>query len=220
MSSETGETMIRAAERLFGERGIAAVSLREVAAEAGQRNNSAVTYHFGSRRGLVDAVFRFRMARIDERRRAMVAALDPEGRPDDLRGLLEALVYPLSESIGEDGGRSWYARFLRQVLLDPEFDALAPSRVDVSRGLATIVDRLHGQLRTLPAPLRDERLALALKLVVNALADHEALLASSRATTPTSLLAADLVDVAVAVLAASVSASTARELRHRTRKGA
>ena len=50
------EAMIRAAERLFSERGIEAVSLREVGAVAGQRNNSAAQYHFGTREGLVDAV--------------------------------------------------------------------------------------------------------------------------------------------------------------------
>src|ERR1700722_6912858 len=106
--SDAREAMIRAAERLFAERGIPAVSLREVAAEAGQRNNSAVTYHFGSREGLVDAIFRFRMARIDERRRAMLTALDATGRRDDPRALIEALVFPLSESIGHEDGVSWY----------------------------------------------------------------------------------------------------------------
>ena len=212
--------MVRAAERLFAERGIAAVSLREVAAEAGQRNNSAVTYHFGSREGLVDAIFRFRMGRIDERRRAMLSVLDASGRRDDPRGLIEALVFPLSESIGHEDGVSWYARFLRQVMLDPEFDALAPSRLDVTRGLTTLLERLHTTLRVLPEPLRAQRLALAFTLVVDALADHEARLAATRASVPTSVLAADLVDVAAAVLTAAVSDLTARELRLTARKGA
>ena len=66
---DSRERMVRAAERLFAERGINAVSMREVAAAAGQLNNSAVRYHFGSRDGLVDAIFRYRMSRIDERRR-------------------------------------------------------------------------------------------------------------------------------------------------------
>ena len=49
--------MIRAGERLFGESGIDGVSLREVAAAAGQGNTSAVRYHFGSKDGLVAAIF-------------------------------------------------------------------------------------------------------------------------------------------------------------------
>ena len=47
--------MIDAGERLAAERGIAAMSLREVQAAAGQRNKSAAQYHFGSRTGLIEA---------------------------------------------------------------------------------------------------------------------------------------------------------------------
>ncbi len=214
------ETIVRTAERLFGERGINAVSLREVAAAAGQRNNSAVRYHFGSRDGLVDAIFRYRMARIDERRRAMIVALDATGQGQDVRGLVEAMIYPLSESLGHDDGTSWYARFLRQVVFQPGSDVLAPSRLDVTRGLTTVVERLQASVGHLPEPLRSQRLELAFKLAVNALADHEALLASSLATTTTSLLAAHLVDAVVAVVSAPVSDVTARELHHAQRKGA
>ena len=46
------ELIIVAAERLIAERGVD-VPLRDIAAAAGQRNNSAVQYHFGSRDGLI-----------------------------------------------------------------------------------------------------------------------------------------------------------------------
>ena len=45
-----------AAEKLFGQRGIENVSLREIAAAAGHANTSAVQYHFGSKESLVQAV--------------------------------------------------------------------------------------------------------------------------------------------------------------------
>ena len=229
---DSREAIILAAERLFAERGINGVSLREVAAEAGQRNNSAVAYHFTSREGLVEAVFRYRMARIDERRRALLVALDASGRGDDLDALVEAVVLPLAESLGHDDGVSWYARFLRQVLADPDFDAVAPPLDDVTHGLRAVIDRLHRQLRRLPDDLRGHRVALAVQLVVAALADYEATLASlrpadyeatlasSRPALPAPLVAADIVDAATAVLRAPVSAATALQLRHTTRKGA
>ena len=214
----TRDALIRAAERLFGERGIAAVSLREIASAAGQRNNSAVAYQFGSRQGLVEAVFAYRMARIDERRRAMLVAAGPDR---DLRTLLEAFIFPLAESLGYDGGTSWYARFLRQVVFEPEFDVFDQARQRRSGGLLEVIAGLGRQLEHLPEPLRDRRLLQMAQMVVHTLADHEAALARGTALLPTPLLVADLVDCAQAVLEAPASGETERELaRHTRRKGA
>ena len=41
---------------LMGRNGIAATSTREIIAAAGIRNPSAISYHFGSKAGLVDAL--------------------------------------------------------------------------------------------------------------------------------------------------------------------
>lgn len=203
--------MILAAERLFGERGIEAVSLREIGALAGQRNNSAVQYHFGNKQVLVGAVFEFRMSRIDRRRRAMLETFEAEGRGGDLRALLEALIEPLAESVGHADGVSWYARFLAQVVFAPGFDAFSPALAAVTGGLATVVDRLRDHLRDVPGGVADQRLSLAVQLVVHSLADHERWLASGMAAAPTSLLVADLVDVTCAILTAPVSDRARRE---------
>ena len=49
------DALLDAAERLIAEHGFE-VPLRDIAKAAGQRNNSAVNYHFRSRQDLVDAV--------------------------------------------------------------------------------------------------------------------------------------------------------------------
>ena len=54
---------------MIAEHGIE-VPLRDVAAAAGQRNNSAVQYHFGSREGLVAAV----VAHVEAAQRAAMTA--------------------------------------------------------------------------------------------------------------------------------------------------
>ena len=54
--AETRARLLRAGERLFAEHGIHQVRLREINALAGQRNSSALHYHFGSREGLVEAI--------------------------------------------------------------------------------------------------------------------------------------------------------------------
>ena len=62
--------IIEAAEKLFSEKGFDNVSTREIAREAGQKNHSAMHYHFGSMDQLVKAIFDYRMIPVDELRKA------------------------------------------------------------------------------------------------------------------------------------------------------
>jgi AcrR family transcriptional regulator len=71
----TRELLLVTAERLFAQRGIAAVSLRAIAAEAGQANNAAVHYYFGDRERLLREIVAYRVARGEEVRARLVAEL-------------------------------------------------------------------------------------------------------------------------------------------------
>ena len=55
-ASLTREAILTAAERLFAEHGVFAVSNRQVSEAAGQGNNAAVGYHFGTKTDLVRAI--------------------------------------------------------------------------------------------------------------------------------------------------------------------
>jgi AcrR family transcriptional regulator len=152
--------IVDAAERLFGERGIAGVSLREVGAAAGQRNNSAAQYHFGDKDGLVGAIFERRMTPIDRRRRAMLAESD-----GSISFLVRSIVEPLHRAPAR------YRRFLQQLSLgDPQFRALGALDRPEMTGLKDAFERLDAALaaRGLPADVRGERLRLLGVLVVHA----------------------------------------------------
>lgn len=110
--ADARELMVDAAERLMAERGVEAVSLREVGAAAHQRNNSAAQYHFGTKDGLVSAVIDRRSAPLEEARTRMIEALGD--RDPSVRELLEIFVTPLAETLREP---SHYLRFLHQVML-------------------------------------------------------------------------------------------------------
>lgn len=212
----SAEVLILTAERLFAERGLASVSAREIAAAAGQRNTSAVGYHFGSRDGLIDAIFDYRMARIDQQRRAMLAELDRReavGPPAALADVVETIVTPLAASIGHDNGVSWYARFLQQAVVTGGIEVLAPGRAAVTQGLRDAAARIGGLLAGLPEPIRTERVRRALQMATSELATHERALASGTPTLGTGVFVADLVDSVVAVLQAPVSATTSSQLR-------
>ncbi|QKW33713.1 helix-turn-helix transcriptional regulator [Actinomadura sp. NAK00032] len=128
---DTRARLIDVAERLFAEYGIEAVSLRMVGTEAGQRNNSAVLYHFGSKDGLIAAIIDVRSAPVDARRAELAAALRAGGGPPDPAELIGLLLQPLVETIGATGERTWYLRFLANVMDHPMFEA--PWRPDASR---------------------------------------------------------------------------------------
>ncbi|MFI1582217.1 helix-turn-helix domain-containing protein [Embleya sp. NPDC020630] len=206
--------MIEAAERLFAERGINGVSLREIGAQAGQRNTAAARYHFGSKEALVDAVFRHRMEPVNARRLAMLDELDATGRGYDARGLVEAFLYPLADTLGEVGKPSWYLRFCVHAAFLEGTAIRDLAREEWTRGIHTVRERMLGLLAELPAQLRDDRWLLMSSYLTHALADREMALHHPGRHTPTAreLFLAGLTDTAVALYLAPVSARTAAAL--------
>ncbi|MGD8860541.1 MAG: TetR/AcrR family transcriptional regulator [Myxococcales bacterium] len=115
---DTRRQLILAAERLFAERGIEGVSLREINLAAGQRNTSAAHYHFGSKEALVDAIFEFRRPAIGTRRDEWFGKVERDGRLEDPRALTEAFIMPLAQEMrGGDDGASHYLMFLAHLFL-------------------------------------------------------------------------------------------------------
>ncbi|AYM40858.1 MULTISPECIES: TetR/AcrR family transcriptional regulator [Mycobacteroides] len=98
----TDQRLLSAAERLFAERGVDAVSLRAIMAAAGT-NVASVHYHFGSKERLIEALLDKYLNQLEKRRFAL---LDIAERAGTLRAIAEAIVVPLSE-IGEEGGTAW-----------------------------------------------------------------------------------------------------------------
>lgn len=114
---DTRRELILAAERLFAERGIEGVSLREINLAAKQRNTSAAHYHFGSKDALVDAIFEFRRAEVGKRRDELLDSFEHGERASDPRALAEALILPLAQEMqrGPEAGR--YLEFLAHLFL-------------------------------------------------------------------------------------------------------
>jgi AcrR family transcriptional regulator len=113
---DTRQQLILAAERLFAERGIDGVSLREINVAAKQRNTSAAHYHFGSKEALIDAIFEFRRGEVGKRREELLDAMEASGHVD-ARALAEALIEPLAAVVqGTESGR-YYLEFLAQLMV-------------------------------------------------------------------------------------------------------
>jgi AcrR family transcriptional regulator len=166
---ETRERILAAAERLFAERGVLGVSNRQVGEAAGQGNNFAVGYHFGTKTDLVRAIARRHGEPMERARARMLAALGPD---PDLRDWLDCLVRPVTRHLDALGSPSWCARFTAQVTTEPTLRAL-PEEAVAEPALRAVVAGLRSCLPALPEPVRAERSAMVRHLVVHVCAERE-----------------------------------------------
>lgn len=205
MASPVPDALIRAAERLFAERGSDQVSLREITAEAGATNASAVQYHFGDRRGLIRAVLAKHDADVERRRHALLDDYEMAGT-SDIRLLAHALVQPLADELGNDDGGHGYLQLLSDLWNRPD-PPYEPSAVDdptfsVHRWRALVMPMLT------PEAIRLHRRFDALRFTVSELArrgrtgrkDHR-------------LFTSQLIDLVTGLLVAPVSEDTRKLLR-------
>ena len=145
----TRQRLLEAAVRVFGERGFASVTTRELA-EAAAVNQAAILYHFGGKEGLYLAAAHH----VAARGRAILAPLaagrtvpaDPEAALQHLRGVVRGLLSGLIDVAG-DGE---YAQFIvrEQTQPGPAFDILYDGYI---RELHEAVTRLVGAATGRPA---------------------------------------------------------------------
>ena len=97
--SETRLKILDTAERLFGEEGFKAISLRHITADAGV-NLASIHYHFGSKEELLDALVARRAGPVNEERLEKLRRLKEAAGPNPiaLDDLLEAFLLPAFRS--------------------------------------------------------------------------------------------------------------------------
>lgn len=166
-AGSTPERLVATAERLFAERGIEAVSLRDITNACGA-NSAAIHYHFGSKERLLRAILEHRAAELGKRRDAYLVRIEQTRRPS-LRQVVEALVLPTAELVEEDvhGGR-YYVGFLAALLERPDTAAV----IDEVFGdqMIRYLTALERVLPQVPAEVRVMRFAFAKDFINRALA--------------------------------------------------
>lgn len=201
------EVLLLTAERLYAERGLDGASMREIAREAEQKNNSALHYHFGSKDALVDAILRYRMREVDSLRNDYLDGCEIEGR-SDLRAAVEALVRPLSAGLVSSRPNNYYNRFLAAAQIHPELDLTAHASEEAQRGFRRAYAMLERTLPQLPPTLLRQRYLTSIALITFSLADYERIKARKmRQSRGFDMLRAieNLIDMIVGALAAPVS---------------
>ncbi|MGI5156568.1 TetR/AcrR family transcriptional regulator [Microbispora sp. CA-102843] len=167
---ETRELILAAAERLFAEHGIAAVSNRQISEAAGQGNNFAVGYHFGTKTDLVREIVRRHTAAMERRRLEMLAAIDGSA---DVRAWAACLVRPVTGHLAGLPVPTWYARFIAQADADPVLRRMVVEEAGATASMRANLDGLTRLVPQLPEPVRRERADMSRLLIVHMLAERE-----------------------------------------------
>ncbi len=200
------------------------MSLRQINLASGQRNSSATQYHFGTKVGLIEALFDYRMEAINARRvellRQIEGQIDDEDAATSLRRLVEALIFPLAEQVKTQGGACNYIAIAAQANGHPNYHAIAQRRSRHGAGLQRLLTLLRQRLAGIPESLIRERFGMALRQVFNELADYQRLHPAGTGGAGMTLFVNNLVDAVTAQFAAPVSATTLQELGSEQRKTA
>ena len=175
----TRDAILTAAEQLFAEHGVFAISNRQVSEAAGQGNNAAVGYHFGTKSDLIRAIVRKHNDQVERRCQAMVEQV---GDAPQLRDWVNCLVRPLAAHLDELGSPTWYARFSAQLMPDPAHRDIASEESLASSAVLRIISGLTDCLPDMPPEVQIERNAMARHLIVHMFAERERALADGDPT--------------------------------------
>jgi AcrR family transcriptional regulator len=168
----TRERLIAAAEQLWAARGIASVSVREINAAAGQRNNTALHYHFGGREALLGAIARRHLAVLNERSDKVYAEMQALGDRWSVRDQVALLVRPTAEYVGEGPSARAWLRISAQIAGAPGQTTEETAAV-VSQAVIDVGTRLVERLAPdLGFALAVDRVRMASEAVLHLLADR------------------------------------------------
>lgn len=200
----TREAILTAAERLFAEHGVYAVSNRQVSEAAGQGNNAAVGYHFGTKTDLVRAIEEKHRRSIERLLEGMVAAI---GDSTELRDWIACMVCSLTEHLDQLGNPTWYARFAAQALADPAYQKIVVRDALASPSLLRVVDGITRCLPELPMAVVVERNIMVRNLMMHTCADFERAFAegADMPRTTWSSVASGLIDAIVGLWRAPIT---------------
>jgi AcrR family transcriptional regulator len=204
---DTRDRIKEAAMRLFAERGVEAVTVREIVAASGARNGGSLNYYFKSKEGLITELLAdvFRVSSADWL--DGLSKLDKNGGPTCTRDIIRIIVYAPGPHFRQSRSPT-ATRFLASVLFTRRkmvSELLEQANFSVFSRLLAQISALNPHL---PRSIMQQRLIYLSWYLVSALSAHEASLAEgrkrSRVWTDVDALA-NLVDAAVGLIEAPVS---------------
>ena len=175
-SEDTRNQIKAAAQMLFARRGVDGVTLQEIVNAAGQRNNAALHYHFGSKEELIRQMVVDGATVLDKRRREMLDEIEARGGPKSIRAVMLVLMMPVIE-LGEDERWRGYVRFTSNLQASDPKTLRAALNDRWNSGYVACFDYLK-QMLPLPPAIIEQRLSMFAIYANSILSSHEAALES------------------------------------------
>ncbi len=117
----TKDRILNAAECIFADKGFDGSSLRDITTAAGV-NLASVSYHFGSKNGLIEAVFARHLGPMNAARIALLDRVEEqvgEGSPA-IESVLDAFIRPVvMHHLAEHGANDAFMRLMSRCLNEP-----------------------------------------------------------------------------------------------------
>src|SRR6266404_2419743 len=157
-SEETKNQIKAAAQVLFAQRGVGGVTVQEIVNAAGQRNNAALHYHFGSKEELIRQMVVDGAAVLDRCRREMLDEMKAEGGPKSIRDVMVVLMIQVIE-LGDEEGCRGYIRFTSNLQASDPKTLRAALNHRWNSGYVTCFNYLK-QMLPLPAAIIEQRLSM------------------------------------------------------------
>jgi AcrR family transcriptional regulator len=158
IAADTKSQIKAAAQLLFARHGVDAVTIQQIVAAAGQRNNAALHYHFGTKQELIRQLVVDGAAVLDARRQGMLREIEARGGPADIREVLLVLVMPVIE-LGDDERWRGYVRFTSSLQASDRKTLRAALNNRWNAGYVACFAHLKRML-PLPAALVEQRLSI------------------------------------------------------------
>ena len=173
-ASKTRAGLLDAAARAFARDGVFNASLIDITRQAGQRNRAALSYHFGSRDGVLCAVIDRHAAFLAQREGEL---LEVARHQKALEPVIEALVRPAAELADSN----WRGRSCLLIIAELTSEDRAQYSAELQDVLAStggneVFALLTERTGHLTDELRTERFSLMVMFILRAIADRARLL--------------------------------------------
>lgn len=190
------------AERLFASKGVNATLVSDIVEGAGQRNPSALRYHFGSKEGVLKAITERYQQQVEERRSALLAQWPAPG-PSTPEDAMHVLVQPLVDLLKDEAGRR-YLCIVGQIIDQLELDGT--TNIGGERpSLVAAIEAMRAQVPDQRSTVVSTRVQAVILMVTASLsARARDLLAGKRPALSTRLFNANLVAMGAAALVADL----------------